>query len=107
MTTYFVTRHPGAQEWAARHGHQESVLVSHFDPAVIQYGDTVLGTLPVHLAAEVCRRGAHYYHLSMEVPASLRGQEITAEVMEALGARLEEFLIVACPFGRTLARNLP
>lgn len=93
---FFVTRHSGAREWAARHGHDNAILVSHLDAATLQSlqpGDGVLGTLPVHLAAEVCRRGAHYLHLSIDIPPADRGRDLGADEMEAFGARLEEFII--------------
>ena len=91
--TYFISRHAGAHEWAERQGFVAEV-VSHFDTSVVKPGDVVLGTLPVHLAAEVCQNGGRYFHLSMDVPASLRGQELTADMMEKLGASLTEFSIV-------------
>jgi len=93
MKTYFISRHTGAHDWASRQGFVAEV-VSHFDTEVVKPGDVVLGTLPVHLAAEVCQNGGRYFHLSMDVPASLRGQELTADMMEKLGASLTEFSIV-------------
>jgi CRISPR-associated protein Csx16 len=66
----FITRHSGARDWAARHGHMNTILLHHLDAQALRSlkpGDRVLGTLPVHLAAEVCRRGARYLHLSMDI----------------------------------------
>lgn len=93
MTTYFVSRHPGALDWAAEEGIVVDELVLHLDPARIQPGDTVIGSLPVNLAAEVCARGADFRHLSLDLPPELRGRELTAEQMRACGARLETFRI--------------
>lgn len=88
----FVTRHRGAVRWAAENGvRARKVEMENFDPAVVQAGDIVMGTLPVHIAAEVNRRGAHYWHLSMNVPLEWRGQELDAEQMKAFGACLREF----------------
>ncbi|MDW8324914.1 MAG: CRISPR-associated protein Csx16, partial [Burkholderiales bacterium] len=56
MTTWFVSRHPGAIKWAARKGIRVDRQVDHLDVDVVQAGDVVIGTLPVHLAAEVCAR---------------------------------------------------
>ena len=64
MTTLFVTRHPG---------------------------DVVIGTLPVHIVAEICARGGRYLHLTLDVPPQARGRELTADDMERFGARLEEY----------------
>ncbi|HHQ40896.1 MAG TPA: CRISPR-associated protein Csx16 [Chromatiales bacterium] len=54
-------------------------------------------TLPIHLAAEVCERGARYLHLRLEVPRELRGRELTADDLAALGARLEAYQVRRCP----------
>jgi CRISPR-associated protein Csx16 len=91
MTVYFITRHPGAVAWARNEGIEAGEVVEHLDVANIQAGDTVVGTLPVNLAAQVCARGARYLHLSLELPPDMRGKELTAEDMQRLGARLEAF----------------
>lgn len=91
MTTYFVSRHPGAIEWAARQHFHVDRVVPHLDLTLVQPGDTVIGSLPVNLAAQVCAAGAAYWHLSLEVPAELRGCELSADDLERLGARVEPF----------------
>ena len=94
MTTiFFVTRHAGAREWAERHGVIVDEVAEHLDPECINTGDLVIGSLPVHLVAEICRRGGRYKHLSMDIPPSHRGQELSADDMERFGARLEEFRV--------------
>lgn len=94
--TYFVTRHPGAKDWAARQGFNAKI-VSHFDTKIVKEGDVVLGTLPVHLAAEIWDRKGSYHHLVLNIPAELRGTEMTADKMEELGATLEEFIVLRVP----------
>jgi CRISPR-associated protein Csx16 len=93
MTVYFITRHPGAVAWAHQEGIEVTEVIDHLDVARIQAGDTVVGTLPANLAAQVCARGARYLHLSLELPPAMRGKELTAEDMQRLGARLEAFEI--------------
>lgn len=93
MTTWFISRHPGAVGWARRHGIAFDRLVSHLDPAGLRSGDTVIGTLPVNLAAAACERGAAYLHLSVDLPASERGRELDADELERFGAKLERFEI--------------
>lgn len=93
MTTWLVTRHPGALDWLLAQGFTGVEHVPHLDPAVVAPGDSVIGTLPVHLAAAVCAAGARYFNLSLDVPEHLRGRELTAAQLEAFGARLEEYAI--------------
>lgn len=93
MTTFFVSRHPGATAWAAEQGLAVDRPVAHLDVAEVQPGDVVIGTLPVNLAAAVCAQGARYLHLSLDLPPQWRGRELSAEDMATCGARLEEYSI--------------
>lgn len=93
MTVYFVSRHPGARDWAAAEGLSVDEFIAHLDMTHVHDGDVVIGSLPVNLAAEVCIRGARYLHLSLDLPASARGIELTAEAMRRYGARVEEYRV--------------
>ncbi len=98
-TTWFVSRHTGAVDWAKQHGvlddaNSQVRTVSEIHAETVALGDYVIGTLPVHLVAEICARGAHYLHISMQVPAELRGTELTAAQMDACGASCREFLVL-------------
>ncbi len=97
MTTWFITRHPGARVWADRQRLAVDRHEVHLDPADVAAGDVVIGALPVHLAAAVCARGARYINISLDLPAHARGRELDAEELAAFNARLEEFAIVAVP----------
>lgn len=88
-----MTRHPGAMEWARRQGLAIDRHCTHLDAGAVQPGDIVLGTLPVHLVAQVCARGASFYNLSLDLPAAARGRELSATDLEAFGARLEGYLV--------------
>ncbi|BAU58753.2 hypothetical protein HH1059_20460 [Halorhodospira halochloris] len=91
MTTWFVSRHPGAAAWAERQGIEVDRFVEHLDWAAVERGDAVIGTLPVHIAAMICQRGAAYWHLSLELPLDMRGKELSEDDMELAGARIERF----------------
>lgn len=98
MTTYFVSRHPGALAWLAQKGIQHDQHLIHLaDANIIQPGDRVFGTLPINQAAAVCARGGRYFHLSLQLPAGLRGQELSADMLEQLNAALEEYQVVRAP----------
>jgi CRISPR-associated protein Csx16 len=91
MTTWFVSRHPGALEWAAQQGLRVDRQVTHLEPAQVRAGDTVIGTLPIQLAAAVCAQGAHFYNLSLDLPALWRGRELSAGELVQCNARLERY----------------
>ena len=91
MTTYFISRHPGAVAWAESEGFHVDERLAHFDVAMVQPGDRILGTLPINLVADVNARGGAYYHLTLELPADARGKELTADDMRTYGARLEGY----------------
>lgn len=90
MTTYFITRHQGAQDWAYSQGITAQIM-PHLDPDMITKGDIVMGTLPIPIIAEICAKGARYFHLTLPIPPELRGKELSAQDMQNLGAKLEEF----------------
>jgi CRISPR-associated protein Csx16 len=96
-SSWFVSRHQGAKEWLERQGWPVERQVSHLHPAEVSAGDQVYGTLPVHLAAELCARGARYYHLILDLPANARGRELTADELDQYGARLVRFQVVNRP----------
>lgn len=88
MTTYFVSRHGGAIAWARRHALLVDAWVDHLDTSQLVPGDSVVGTLPIHLVADACARGAAYLHLQVDLSAPQRGRELEADDLDALGARL-------------------
>lgn len=91
MTTYFVSRHAGAVEWVRGQGYDAVVHVTHLQTDRVKAGDIVLGTLPVSLIAEICTKGARYYHLTLNTPPDMRGEELTPEQMDQFGAGLVEY----------------
>lgn len=91
MTIWLVSRHPGVRQWIEHNGTVFDRHVPHFNPADVQPGDTVIGTLPVNLAAEVCARGASYWNLSLQLPATARGRELSADELNEFQATLERF----------------
>jgi CRISPR-associated protein Csx16 len=93
MTVYFVSRHPGARQWAEEEGITVDAVVDHLDPASVRDGDTIIGSLPINMAAQVCALGCRYLHLCLVVPREFRGCELTAEQMRVCGARLEEYKV--------------
>lgn len=94
MTTYFISRHPGARRWIARQPLRIDAMVTHLDVATIRQGDTVIGSLPANLAAAVCQSGARYLHVLLTLPPTARGRELTADEMDGYGAHIEEYRVL-------------
>lgn len=94
MTTFLVTRHPGAIDWARRNAVQFNVHLEHLpDLAQLKKGDCVVGTLPVNLVYQLNLIGVRYLHLALDIPQHLRGIELTAEQLDACQAQLVEFCV--------------
>ena len=94
MTRWFVSRHPGAVEWAKQQNLAIDRIVPHLNPAEVQEGDLVYGILPVELAAQVCRRGARFFGLCFTVAEAQRGVVLTADDLTKLNARFREYQVV-------------
>lgn len=101
--TWLVSRHAGAVEYLNRLRQPFDHQVTHLDVDLVRNGDTVIGTLPVNLAAGVCARGARYLHLTLDLPAELRGRELDADQLTALGACLQEYQVMQPIAGDTSA----
>lgn len=98
---YFISRHPGAAQWAREAGLGPITVVTHIDTLATGPDDVVMGTLPVHLAAQVCASGARYYNLTLDLPEAWRGRELEAAALRACGARLERFEVRRVPSGES------
>lgn len=91
MATWFISRHQGAIDWAKQQGIAVDHWVTHLDAGKIRSGDIVIGTLPVHLAAEICQKGARFFFLELNLLADQRGKELTADEMSQAGCSLAEY----------------
>jgi CRISPR-associated protein Csx16 len=90
---YLVTRHPGALDWLRSQFSEPTVHLMHVDTlATLNPGDCVVGTLPIDKVAQLIAMRIRYFHLCIDVPASLRGKELTTEQLQALHACLREYV---------------
>ena len=93
MTIWFVSRHAGAIAWAKNQNFAIDIWAEHLDPSSVQCGDIVIGTLPMPVAAEVCRRGARFFSIELHLARSERGRELSLQDMENLECTLREFMV--------------
>lgn len=93
MTTWFISRHQGAIEWIKQQNIAIDRFETHLNVADIQQGDKVIGTLPIHLAAEICAVGAEFYFLAVNVKPEQRGTELTATELTQQDCTLQPFWV--------------
>lgn len=94
MTTYFVTRHSGALQWAHQKQLSFDVHLEHLiDLHLLHENDVVIGTLPINLVCALNEKGIRYIHLSLEIPVQLRGTELSADQLNECHASLQEFVV--------------
>jgi len=91
MSSYFISRHAGAIDWAKQQGIKIDEQIAHLDTDQLKAGDKVYGTLPINLVAQINALGVRYFHLSLNLPKEARGKELSAELMQRFGATLEEY----------------
>lgn len=74
--TIIVTRHAGLVEYLREQGiaSADAPVIDHATPELVR-GKRVVGVLPLHLAVHA----AEVVEVPMNIPASLRGQELTAK----------------------------
>lgn len=101
LAAYFITRHEGTERWARIAARKRRLpfaidaFCAHIDPATLRPGDVVMGTLPVHVIAQVIARGAEFWALDIDVPPDLRGVEMSATQLAACNARLTRYQVQA------------
>ena len=80
-----VTRHEGAVEWL-KQNYVVGKVISHATAEDVR-GKVVYGVLPLHLAAEA----EAVWIIQMDLPAELRGKDLTPDQMDACGAKLVKY----------------
>ncbi|WP_095499174.1 CRISPR-associated protein Csx16 [Paraferrimonas haliotis] len=94
-----VSRHPAAVRWLEQLGFGNCEHQDHLsDINTLKEGDLVIGTLPIHLIAALTRKRVTYWHLSLTVPAHLRGVEMSENQLLSCSPRLERFDVVQMGF---------
>lgn len=108
MTTYLITRHPGALHWARQKKLHFDVHTEHLESFDgLGAGDVVIGTLPINMVYELNRRQIRYVHLSLQIPRELRGIELNADQLHQCNAELQEFRVERIASAVKSANDIP
>ena len=98
MTVYLVSRHQGAIDWIDHMGYGYDEHLTHLqDYTALSAGDTVVGSLPINIVADLNALGVTYQHLSLYIPENLRGVELSAEQLSTLNAEIETYQVKRLP----------
>lgn len=95
MSIWFVSRHEGAKDWIREEGVHVDKWVEHLDPDDVETGDTVIGTLPFHIAAALSVKGVRFFALSYAADRLQRGRELDSAELRRLGCRLTQYVVRA------------
>lgn len=95
MTSIFVSRHAGTVAWAKKHGIKADLWVDHLDTAIVRSGDTVIGTISMAAAAEICRKGAVFFAFDIPLKPEQRGRELSLEEISEMPCRLQQYRVFA------------
>lgn len=87
----FVSRHKGAYGWFNKHHPKLAENCEYKNHIITEEiaGNIIIGTLPINLSVNA----EEYWHLTMNIPAEMRGKELTIEDMEALDCKIERYEI--------------
>lgn len=91
MTTWFVSRHPGAIEWIQKQRVHVDQFIEHIELSQLNPGDRVIGILPVNFIAQLCEMNIEYWNLNLTLPSHARGKELSLQQLEQYGAHLQRY----------------
>lgn len=99
-----VTRHAAAQNIITKMFPDYQIEVREHYKAGDETGfEMVVGILPINLVADLNAKGVRFQMLTMNIPAELRGVELTEEQMAACGVKLEEFEVKRTPVRKIMS----
>ena len=95
MKILVVTRHTATCNWLkTRLAEHDLHFTAHFTAEMTEGFEVVVGILPINLVADLNARGIRFFMVTMEVPAELRGKELTEEQMVECNVKLEQFCVL-------------
>ena len=92
---WFVGRHQGSADWIRSQNIAIDKFVPHLDEQDWpKAGDTVIGTLPVHIVARLNHQGVRFIHLKLDLDNMQRGIELSADDVSHAHPELTEYLVM-------------
>jgi CRISPR-associated protein Csx16 len=92
--TWFVSRHQGSIDWIKSQEIQVDRFCAHLaDDNWPCSGDTVIGSLPVHVIAKLNLAGVRFLHFELNLSELTRGLELTRARIEQMEVRMQEYMV--------------
>lgn len=91
---WLVSRHEATKKWLLNTSTHFDEVIDHLDINLIHDGDEVVGVLPINIAAEVCAKGARYFHVAIQVTKDQRGKELDDQELAQLDPKLIEYQVI-------------
>ena len=96
MTSYLITRHSGAIDWAKQQNLKIDKVLSHINEINIERlssNDKIYGNLPLHIINTLCEKNIEYWNLDLDIPLALRGKDLNLKEMNNCHARIERYTV--------------
>lgn len=98
ITIYFVTRYAGALAWAVQNQLHFDYHLEHIKSiTLLKDGDIIIGTLPINIVYALNSQVVRYIHLALQIPAELRGQELSVGQLTQGQAMLQKYILTQKP----------
>jgi putative CRISPR-associated protein (TIGR02620 family) len=98
MSKIIVTKHQAALEFLKRMGIHDAAIYRHIDVSLVNEDMTIIGNVPLHLAAKVKDVMAIEFH---NLPNNRRNDELTLDDMIQFGAHLKRYKVRRLPVEST------
>lgn len=102
MPKIIVTKHPAALEFLKRMGINDAAIYRHIDASLVNEDTTIIGNIPLHLAAKVKDVIAIEFH---SLPNNRRNDELTFAEMIQFGAHLKRYKVRRLSMEQTHVEN--
>ncbi len=93
MKTILVSRHQGTIEWAKNSNLHIDEYKEHLYIEDVECGDTVIGNIPMAMAADLCAMGIKYCSITIPFNLSERGTELSCKTVTERQCKIEEFYV--------------
>jgi CRISPR-associated protein Csx16 len=93
-STWFVSGHLGSINWIKKQSTHIDHFVSHLDEtAKLNCGDIVIGSLPIHLIAQLNSQGIRFISFQLDLPEHSRETELTEQQLTKLNVKMQEYIV--------------